>query len=210
MSQPFWPWIKTKESSAPPNRFLLWLSLHIAIKILVTTSTNALSRNDRRYPITLINTPAPPAGMRWGKPLVSFFVPVISAWPRWSLLGLSQAGSPNHVNLKDALGAAFPARLSWTNNPNELLLSKYFRPNPPNLATSYRIPGLRPVLKQPSGNMFLLADNSGNFYICVRYEVGLFLMNDHLDLQEAIPEAIAKPFEEDLTLISRSYSSISS
>lgn len=97
-----------------------------------------------------------------------------------------------------------PARLSWTNDPKELLLSTYFSPNPPNLANSYGIPGLRPVLKHPSGDKFLLADNSANFYIWVAYEGGLYLMNDHLDLQEAITEAIDEPLEEDLTLISRS------
>lgn len=99
------------------------------------------------------------------------------------------------------LGAAFSARLCWTNDPTELLLSTYFRPNPPNLATSYGIPGLRPILKHPSDDKFLLADNSGNFYIWVSYEGGLYLMNDHPDLREAIAEAIDEPLEEDLTEI---------
>lgn len=93
------------------------------------------------------------------------------------------------------------ARLCWTNNPTELIFSTYFYPNPPNLAILYGILGLRPILKHPSGDKFLLADNSGNFYIWVSYEGGLYLMNDHPDLREAIDEAINKLLEEDLTQI---------
>lgn len=130
-----------------------------------------------------------------------------SSRPRYSCLSLTlmdcflkdppQAGSPNYVNVKDALGDAFPARLcGWTNDPGDLQYSY-----PPDLASSYKIPGLRPIIKHPLEEKFLLADNSGNFYIWVSGEEGFSLMNDHPDLREAIAEAIDNPIRDDLTEI---------
>lgn len=140
--------------------------------------------------------------MRWGKPLVSFLAPVIRAHADDCFQDPPQAGSPNYVNLKDALGDAFPPRLyGWTNDPDELYLETYFCPYPPNVAPSFEIPGLRPVIKHPLEEKFLLADNSGNFYIWVSGEGGLSLMNDHPDLREAIAEAIDNPIRDDLTEI---------
>lgn len=105
---------------------------------------------------------------------------------------------PLYVNIEETLGAPLPSSVPWTNDPEVLLSYPYFQTKPlMNLASSYRIPGLRPVMKHKLEYIFLLMDDQERFYLWFE-EDGLRIFNKDLDIQEAINEAIEEPFPGEL------------
>ncbi|KAI0438390.1 hypothetical protein F4803DRAFT_535035 [Xylaria telfairii] len=69
--------------------------------------------------------------------------------------------NPPYLDLHDPfyLGGS-----SWTNDPEQLDLDIWFDPQKPNLGDQFGISELRPVIKQPKYEQYLLVDMKNQFY----------------------------------------------
>ncbi|KAH8724862.1 hypothetical protein GQ44DRAFT_826999 [Phaeosphaeriaceae sp. PMI808] len=67
---------------------------------------------------------------------------------------------PTFENLQDP----YFDNSNWTNTKSELDLDTYFHPLRPNLAKDFGVQGLRPVIREPEIDDFLLIDDNNKFY----------------------------------------------
>jgi hypothetical protein len=57
------------------------------------------------------------------------------------------------------LGDKYPKGYTWSNDPKDMDLDTLFNPSKPNLAEEFAIDGLKPILKDPNSEMYLLMAN---------------------------------------------------
>ncbi|KAF1911802.1 hypothetical protein BDU57DRAFT_523811 [Ampelomyces quisqualis] len=73
-----------------------------------------------------------------------------------------------------ALDPEYLENLCWSNNPDDLYLETYFHPDKPNVANSYNVEGLKPVVRDTNTDFFILQDVEDRFYLWEAWE-GLLL-----------------------------------
>ncbi|KAH8646219.1 hypothetical protein BX600DRAFT_555920 [Xylariales sp. PMI_506] len=88
------------------------------------------------------------------------------------------------------LGSEFGTDKDWTNDPTDLLIGTYFGAAP-NVGTDYGVEGLIPIIKQKTGDMFLLQDKAGRLYMWNPWVEGLYRIQGKTDSVEHI---LDKPF----------------
>jgi hypothetical protein len=69
--------------------------------------------------------------------------------------------------------------LCWSNDPNRIYLATYFDPEvPENLANSYNVNGLCPVVKEDDSDIFILRDDKCRYYYWDAWEGELLRFKD--------------------------------
>jgi hypothetical protein len=66
-----------------------------------------------------------------------------------------------HIKLRPS----YTKYLIWSNNPIDLDLNGAFSEVEPNLSSDYNTKDLRPILKETAGDLCLLKDKEGTYYI---------------------------------------------
>ncbi|KAI1177885.1 hypothetical protein F4777DRAFT_168395 [Nemania sp. FL0916] len=89
-----------------------------------------------------------------------------------------QPGKATHVDLKDPFYMS-PKSSAWTNDPTQLDLDIWFDPQKPNIGNQYGIRNLRPVIKEPEFEDYLLMDANGRFYTWNPNNGVLFRVKQH-------------------------------
>lgn len=90
------------------------------------------------------------------------------------------------------LKAEYTHYLTWSNDPTNLDLHGAFREVEPNLSSDYNVKDLQPILKEKKGDIYLLKDTEGTFYVWDMWD-GLLLrvaeewtIDDDLDSVEKV------------------------
>lgn len=85
----------------------------------------------------------------------------------------SQKGT--YVKLKPS----YAQDLTWSNDPGDLDLYGAFRKGKPNLASDFRVKGLRPILKEKDGDWYLLMD-AKDYYLWDPWDGHLLRVSDEI------------------------------
>jgi hypothetical protein len=63
------------------------------------------------------------------------------------------------------LDPGYTQSLTSSNEPRDLDLYGAFGEDKPNLSSDFNVKGLRPILKEKEGDMYMLRDASGLYYL---------------------------------------------
>lgn len=75
---------------------------------------------------------------------------------------------------------------TWTNEPRDLDLYGDFSAKEPNLSTDFNVPGLKPIIKESDGDMFLLTDSGGKLYVWDPWDGHLLKLEDRWTNREGM------------------------